>query len=281
MILRDVAPEDEIALAKGLAPHTDEIWIVEDLKWAGGIAQMAAILEATRDTDVVVAHGIAPAPFRNPAALAMEWAALERMYPGRLHLGIGHGLPEWMAQLGERVASPLTLLRETIEAVRELLAGNPVKVNGRYVQINDVTLTFPPAQRPVLSAGVTGPKSLHLSGAVADGTIIPEGFDAEAVAAAKAHIDAGRADADRSEPHRLTVFVGFYCGDLAELPPPPPHMDEVWGVVGPDVDAVLPELQAVVDAGADCLVIVPWGPDPVQQMALVQSQIQPRLSLPG
>ena len=51
----------------------------------------------------------------DPAALAMEWATLARMHPGRVIGGIGHGVPGWMRQVSPHVESPLTLLRETIE----------------------------------------------------------------------------------------------------------------------------------------------------------------------
>ena len=109
MILRTVPPEDEIAHALALASLVDELWIVEDLPFAGGISQAAAILEATSsvDTPPVVGHGIAPAPFRNPVTLAMEWATLARMYPGRVHGGVGHGVQEWMHQIGPALASPI------------------------------------------------------------------------------------------------------------------------------------------------------------------------------
>ncbi|MEL6982617.1 MAG: LLM class flavin-dependent oxidoreductase, partial [Actinomycetota bacterium] len=96
MLRREIAPEDEIATARAMAPFVDELWIVEDLPYAGGVAQLGPILAATEDAKVTVGHGIAPAPFRHPVALAMEWAALARMYPGRLQAGIGHGVPSWM-----------------------------------------------------------------------------------------------------------------------------------------------------------------------------------------
>jgi 5,10-methylenetetrahydromethanopterin reductase len=279
MLRRDLPPEDLTAIASAAAPGLDELWIVEDLNWLGGIAQMSAVLDAT-DNDAagrpVVGHGIAPAPFRNPAALAMEWATLARRHPGRVIGGIGHGLPSWMRQLGESVDSPLTLLRETIEATQQILAGGKVSYRGRYVAVDDVELVFPPTEPISVLAGVTGPRSLELSGEIADGTVLAEGFDPEQIVGVREAIDRGRERAGRTDPHNLTVFVGFYAGDLSELPPPPPDIPDGWAVVGPDNDSVVDDLQAVIDTGVDSLVLIPFGPTEAQLTNFVR-EIAPRL----
>nr|WHW29290.1 putative LLM class flavin-dependent oxidoreductase [uncultured bacterium] len=141
MIRREIAPERIAGHAKAIAPSLDEIWIVEDVPYAGGISQLAHLLEATEN--VTVGHGIAPAPFRNPMALAMEWATLARLYPGRLAGGIGHGLQTWMASIGEKVDSPLTLLEETIVATKQLLRGQDPNMAGRYRSLSGYQLEFP------------------------------------------------------------------------------------------------------------------------------------------
>lgn len=281
MIMRDIPPEDVAALARGAAPRLDELWVIEDLNWAGGISQLAAVLAATDDDPSgrpLIGHGIAPAPFRNPAALAMEWATVARMYPGRVIGGIGHGVPAWMRQLGERVDSPLTLLRETIESTIQILAGNRVTYAGRHVDITDVELRFPPKEPVPVVAGVTGPNSLRLSGEVADGTVIAEGFGPDRLIEARALIDEGRAAVDRSDPHHLHVFTGYYCGDPKLLPPPPPDVPDGFAAVGPDPASVAGELQSIVDAGADSLIVVPFGPD-LEQIRLFADEIVPLLDL--
>ena len=76
-------------------------------------------------------------PLRNVAIAAMEIASVERMFPGRLIPGVGHGVLSWMGQVGARVASPLTLMREYVPALRALLAGESVTTTGRYVTLDD------------------------------------------------------------------------------------------------------------------------------------------------
>src|SRR5690349_17446064 len=85
----------------------DELWVVEDLGFRGGIAQAGAVLAAT--SRIVVGIGILPAAARNAAFAAMELGTLAQLFPGRLIAGIGHGMPDWMRQVGAWPRSPLTL----------------------------------------------------------------------------------------------------------------------------------------------------------------------------
>jgi alkanesulfonate monooxygenase SsuD/methylene tetrahydromethanopterin reductase-like flavin-dependent oxidoreductase (luciferase family) len=104
----------------------------------------------------------------------MEIATLSGLGPGRVLAGIGHGVQEWMAQMGARPASPLTTLGEVIEAVRALLAGGSVTRHGKVVELEAVQLDQPPELVPPVLAGVRGPRSLELAGRVADGVLLAE-----------------------------------------------------------------------------------------------------------
>ena len=192
-------PEDLPSLARRVeAGGFDELWLWEDCFFAGGIAAAATALAAT--SRIRVGLGIMPAPPRNPAFAAMEIAALERMHPGRFLPGIGHGVTPWMRQIGARPESQLTLLEETVAAIRSLLAGGEVTVDGRYVRLDGVRLDHPPAEPPPVSVGVRRARSLALSGRVADGTILSELSSVPYLRWAREQIAARR-------PHRLTVYA--------------------------------------------------------------------------
>jgi len=147
---------------------------------------------------LTVGIGLMPVPLRNPAATAMEIATLARLFPGRFVPAVGHGVLEWMAQVGARVASPMTLLREHADAVRRLLHGETVSVTGRYVQLDTVALDWPPEQVPPLIVGARGPKTVALAGQVGDGVLLdsflatPEYVASEAARATEAARAAGR-----------------------------------------------------------------------------------------
>lgn len=150
----------------------DELWVIEDCFYTGGVSLAAAALAVT--SRLRVGLGILPAVARAAPITAMELATLCGLGPDRVIAGIGHGVQSWMDQMGVRPASPLTALEEVVVAVRRLLDGETVTVDGSYVKLTDVKLDQPPPSRPPIVAGVQGPKSLALAGRVADGVVLVE-----------------------------------------------------------------------------------------------------------
>ncbi|HEX3815559.1 MAG TPA: LLM class flavin-dependent oxidoreductase [Mycobacteriales bacterium] len=192
----------------------DQVWLAEDCFFAGGIAAASAALAATRT--ITVGLGILPAVARNAAFTAMEVAALAELYPGRVVLGLGHGMTGWMKQVGAYPRSPLTALGEHLDAVRALLAGHTVTVHGDHVRLDGVGLDHPPSQVPPVLAGVRGPRSLELSGARADGTILAWPVAPAYVRHARARIDAGRVMAGRTDHHEIVAGTPIFLdADIA------------------------------------------------------------------
>lgn len=200
----------------------DEFWVIEDCFFTSGPSLAAAALVATDSMSVGI--GIMPTVARNPAVAAMEIATLAQLAPGRFHAGLGHGVQSWMAQMNERKDSPITMLTETLSAVRRLLAGERVTVDGRYVTLDDVALAVPPSQAPPVSAGVRGPKSLATSGQHADGTIMADFVNPTYLNWARDQIATGAAEGNRGQDHRITVFATMAIG---------PDGDEMRAAVTP------------------------------------------------
>jgi alkanesulfonate monooxygenase SsuD/methylene tetrahydromethanopterin reductase-like flavin-dependent oxidoreductase (luciferase family) len=247
----------------------EELWLWEDCFRESGIAAAAATLAWTGQLRVGV--GLLPVPLRNVALTAMEVATLARMFPDRLLLGVGHGVQSWMAQVGARVESPLTLLEEYIVALRALLRGERLTVSGRYVRLDGVALDWPPASPPAILAGAVGPRSLRLVGEVADGTILTAGTPPERVREVRAtaagsvivyvHAATGPDAAERLERER--VQSGY---------------ESIEGLaVSGDAAAVAEGVQRWVDAGADTVVLQPTpdDPDPEGFVRFVATEVRP------
>ncbi|MFC3895895.1 LLM class flavin-dependent oxidoreductase [Lentzea rhizosphaerae] len=157
----------------------DSLWLWEDCFLESGIACASAALAWTERLKVGV--GLLPVPLRNVALTAMEAATLDRLFPGRVTIGVGHGVQDWMGQVGARASSPLTLLREYTVALKALLAGERVTTSGRYVNLTGVALDWPPAAPMPIYVGGLGMKTLDLAGEVGDGTILDASADLDRV----------------------------------------------------------------------------------------------------
>jgi alkanesulfonate monooxygenase SsuD/methylene tetrahydromethanopterin reductase-like flavin-dependent oxidoreductase (luciferase family) len=187
------------------AAGVGELWLWEDCFWEGGLTAAAAALAWSERLRIGI--GLLPVALRNPAVVAMEIATLARLFPDRFVPGLGHGVLDWMGQVGARAESPMTLLREHTAAVRDLLHGHRVDVDGRYVHLDGVALEWPPAQPPPLLLGARGPKTLRLAGESADGVILDAAATPDDVRAACVEVEAGRAVAGRPDPYQVVVYI--------------------------------------------------------------------------
>ncbi|MFB7949223.1 LLM class flavin-dependent oxidoreductase [Kitasatospora phosalacinea] len=287
----------------------DELWVVEDLGWRGGIAQAASVLAATER--ITVGLGILPAGARNACFAAMELATLAQLHPGRLTAGVGHGMRAWMDQAGGAwPASPLTLLREYATALRALLRGQDGPADGRYVRCQGVRLTETPEVVPPVVLGVRGPRSQALAGEVADGLLLAEPAAPAYVAASLRHL--GRTGAEVVTYDVAAVdedggaAVARVRAGLAAIGEPDwaPHIDPLpfaaefrahraasadgaqfartmpaeWvralAVTGTPAQARA-AITARHAAGATCVVLAPAGPDPLAALKPLS------LALPG
>lgn len=315
MLRREVLPEHTAAYARGVERlGFDSLWVVEDCFYAGGVAAGAVALASTER--IAVGLGVLPAVMRTAAGAALEIAALARMFPGRVLPGFGHGVTGWMHQIGALPASRLAALEETTSAVRALLRGETVTVDGRHVHLDAVALEFPPPVVPPVATGVRGPLSLRLSGRVADGTVLTELSTPAYVRWARERIDAGRVEAGRTDGHHVTVYAyaapdreavrplvadgvrsggssgqwGALAGEMAALRdrvpgPDDPGPDDLAAAL-PDAwldeltvsgDAARRSLDALRDAGADTVVLIPAAEDPVaalEQLATLHEALR-------
>ena len=156
----------------------------------------------------------------------MEIALLAQIYPGRFLPGLGHGVGDWMRQIGAFPKSQLRALEETTLAIRRLLRGEEVSVDGQHVHLDAVKFVFPPDQVPPISLGVRGPEMLKLAGRSADGTLLSEFASPAYVRWAREQIALGQQAVERNEPHRVTVYM--------------------WCAVDPDGDAALQALRPII-----------------------------------
>ncbi|HTY56157.1 MAG TPA: LLM class F420-dependent oxidoreductase [Candidatus Binataceae bacterium] len=131
------------------------------------LAAAAAVTERLR-----LGTAIVPVFTRPPALTAMSSATVQQISNGRLILGLGISTPvivdQWM---GVPFKKPVTLMRETVEALRAIFAKNRVVMNGKTIRINGFRLDFELETPPPIFIGAQGPKMLRLAGEIGDGMI--------------------------------------------------------------------------------------------------------------
>jgi alkanesulfonate monooxygenase SsuD/methylene tetrahydromethanopterin reductase-like flavin-dependent oxidoreductase (luciferase family) len=182
-----------------------EAWLAEDYFELGGIASVTAALGAT--AELPVGLGVLSARVRHPAVTAMELATVSALHPGRFMAGLGHGVPEWTSQMGLRPKSLIRSLREATIGVRRLLDGEEMTETGEYYTFDEIRLLHPPPGHVPIYFGVHGPRSLALSGELADGTLLGWFSSPDYVRWARARIEEGRAAAGRTDPHAIVALV--------------------------------------------------------------------------
>lgn len=281
----------------------DTLWVIEDCFLSGGFTMAATALAVTESIGVGI--GLLPAPVRNPAIAAMEIATLGRMHPGRFEATLGHGVADWMAQIGALPAQRLTALGETATSIRELLAGQTVSREGTHVKLSGVALEQPPRVAPPVLIGTTGPQGLALAGRYADGILLPEGCGPAFVEWAIGEMSATtemrcvvyswfsieddpararrrlRPAIDRWLELDLFPYAKRAAGATDPLPPSDPAratLTEAISICG-DREMCADAVTRLAAAGADTVVLAPPGDDLDDQLTRFARDVRPLLAL--
>lgn len=191
-----------------------------DQAWSAEAWGMDAIVPlaylAAKTENIKLGTGILQISSRVPSMIAMTAQSLDTVSKGRFILGLGVSGPQVVEGLhGAAFAKPLSRLRECVEILRIGLNGEKLAYEGDHYLLprpggegKAIRLSQPPRPQLPIYLATLGPKSLQMTGELADGwlgtSFIPEHadvfFDDLAAGAKKS----GRSLAD------LDIGVGGY-----------------------------------------------------------------------
>lgn len=147
----------------------DTAWVAE--AWGRDCFSILALM-ARETKRMHLGTGIVNTYSRTPAALAQHFATLDEISGGRMIIGLGtsgyrviehwHGVP---------FQPSLTRLREYVEIIRMILAGEPLKYSGKVFNLQrGFRLRFQPVRSriPIFIASLT-PRSVAQTARIADG----------------------------------------------------------------------------------------------------------------
>lgn len=202
----DLKIPDYIALAQTAeAVGFDQLWVSNDLFLRSDLVILAAVAQATQRIEL--GTGILNPYTINPAEMAMLAATMDELSGNRFNLGIAAGAGEFLKWVGIEQIKPLAATRETILAVRQLLAGERVAMQGEFLQwTGEAYLRFAAPRITPIYIGAMGPKMLTLAGELADG-VLPLLFPPEHYFSVKPYLDQGIA----SRPAQLAPLDFAAC----------------------------------------------------------------------
>jgi 5,10-methylenetetrahydromethanopterin reductase len=191
----------------------ESVWVAETRMTRDGFVPLAAIAQAT--SRVKVGTGIVNVYTRGPVVVAISFAALDEIAPGRVLMGLGAGSPLVLAPQGVAWKKPVTRLREYCDVVRPLLRGEEVRYDGEFVQLDGAQIqdllaadaSIAKAEIPLV-LGVTGRPAVELAGEVADGALYNACLPTSYLERARGWLAAGAARSGR-DPAAIDVGMGI------------------------------------------------------------------------
>ena len=153
----------------------DSVWTAET--WGFDAATPVAYL-AARTSKIRLGTGILQLGSRSPAMMAMTAMSLNSMSDGRFTLGLGASGPQVVEGWhGVPFANTIPRIRDAVAIVRMASRGERVAYKGEYYELprpggegKALRTNAPPQQFPIYLATLS-PKSLQLTGEIADGWI--------------------------------------------------------------------------------------------------------------
>ncbi|MBX9609166.1 MAG: LLM class flavin-dependent oxidoreductase [Gammaproteobacteria bacterium] len=174
----------------------DDLWLADAEGLEDPLTLAAALGVACKK--VRLCTGIVPVFNRPPPLLATAVVAAEARAPGRLVLGLGASTPNMIERwYGLHYDRPLTRVRETVELLRQVLAGGKTAYDGATLRSHGFQLKSRPSAPVPIVLGAIGGKMLELAGEVADGVLLNDFTPPDRLGYALERLDVGAKRAGR------------------------------------------------------------------------------------
>ena len=273
-------PVDEIGAAAKAAEDAgiDRIWFSQRLGW-DALTLIAGVAPYT--SSIGYAVGVVPVYPRHPLALAAQALSVQVLTGNRLTLGVGSSHPHMVeGMLGLSMDRPAAYVREYVEALGPLLAGEPSDYAGERLTARG-QLDIAGAEAPELILAALGPRMLKTAGELTAGTttswagpeviedLIRPTIDRAAAAAGRPvpQVVAGVCVAVTDDPDGTRQWIRERFGAAGDMPAYRAVLDR-GGKAGPEDTAVLgdeetvaKELKRFADAGTTEFLVCPVGTD--------------------
>jgi 5,10-methylenetetrahydromethanopterin reductase len=186
----DLSLPDYVTLAQLAELHGfDQFWISNDLFLRSAPVILAAVAAATQQIEIGTC--ILNPYTIHPSEIAMLAATLDELSSCRFNLGLAAGAADFLKWIDLSHGQPVAAMRETIVAVRALLAGERAVIAGKFLRWSgEAYLRFQAPRVTPIYLGAMGPGMLRLAGELADG-VLPLLFPPEHYFGVKPYLEDG------------------------------------------------------------------------------------------
>ncbi|MAF39086.1 MAG: hypothetical protein CL696_09470 [Chloroflexi bacterium] len=209
----NLSPQDyQVLSAQAEKNGFEAVWVPE----GGGRDSLTSLATIAMKTEKVkLGTGILPIFARTPTNTAMGAAGMAAVSDGRFMLGLGVGhAPTVESRDGIPFKAPMTRMRETIQIIKALLAGEEVNFTGKQFKLTGVSMgaATPKNKVPIYIAAL-GPRMLEMVGELADGVLM-NWTAVDYLQEAIGHIKLGAEKAGR-DPNEIDIagYVRVAVGD--------------------------------------------------------------------
>lgn len=148
----------------------DNIWITDHYTNMDPYVTLTLIAKATSATYLGI--GVTNPYMRHLASTASAIASLDQVSNNRMKLGLGAGDKSTLASLNIETKNALTLIDETVKAIKLLWKEDNVNFAGDLIKLQNARLSFRPGRNIPIYIGAQGPQMLKLAGEIGDGILI-------------------------------------------------------------------------------------------------------------
>ncbi len=151
----------------------ESIWMSDHLCFRDSLTTSMALLALTKKIKVAAAP---MSPYsRTPIISAMSIATMDEFAPGRVIASPGTGNAAALKEAGIESPHPLQAMREFVEILRRLLAGETVNFQGKIFQLNGAKMGFVPSMPIKMYLTAVRARMLQLGGEIGEGVLLSAG----------------------------------------------------------------------------------------------------------
>jgi 5,10-methylenetetrahydromethanopterin reductase len=156
------------------AAGASSLWFAQHMGYRDAVIWATAAASVTQRVTLVP---VAISPYLwPPLPVAMAISTLGEFAQGRVILNVSVGNILNLAESGIEPVKPIRIMREYVETLRALWAGNPVNHEGELHKLRGAKMVFDQGRQYPIYIASTGPQMLKLAGEIADGVLLSAGL---------------------------------------------------------------------------------------------------------